>query len=80
MGLSKVVCSGLVVRRKVLTTEYDIQKYVDKYGEKYERLIRNALSFIDERLPFWESELGVDINKDKFISGLIKDAKKGKVA
>lgn len=66
----------------MITSEYDIQKYVKKHvkkhGKKYELLIRNALSFLDDRLPVWETELGVDINKDKFIAGLVKDAKKGK--
>lgn len=62
----------------MITSEYDIQKYIKKHGNKYELLIRNALSFLDDRLPVWETELGVDINKDNFIAGLVKDAKKGR--
>ena len=54
------------------TSEYDIQRYVDKYGEKHEKLIRDALSYIDERMPIWE----VDIDKDKYIANFFEKKKR----
>ena len=65
-------------RRQMITTEYDIRRYVDKYGQKYEKLIRDSLSYLDERIPIWSIDIDIDIDKDRFIAGLIKRVSKRK--
>jgi hypothetical protein len=54
----------------------EFENYVCKYGQLYEFLIADALSFLDERETSWC--LDEPIDRDEYIEGLIKAAKKGR--
>lgn len=47
-----------------------IVELIKKYGEKYERLIRNALGYLERQEPKWGLEEPID--KRGYIHGLIE--------
>lgn len=58
------------IRRFMLSKPYyfdEVAQYVSQYGTAYEQMIKSALDFLNKN----ESEWGVTINRDLYISLII---------
>ena len=48
---------------------------IEKYGQKYKKLIESALEFLDKREPEW----GITINRSLYIQEIFKKQKREKM-